>query len=500
MVIMKKSLIFLGCLALLMAGCNKFEAVEAPEEELTVESPGHLTVNISVNKVDDTRTSKIAWMGGDKIYVAFDHFFAENINVRPSPAYYMTLTFDGDTWLSEFSDPALETYLLNQTSGKLAAVYCSADVPEFDYRYTTPLVQPTIRVKKVRFIGFHLSASEVDYSVENGTLTASLPMAVNSKDVYFSIPGMNGNKERYSFKCEHFAYDRFLDFHCHADAVEIDPPKATMAPSTYGCTIEAAQIGDSNEFYFCGYLSPDVSGVETEYVIRITDNMETPDDDSDDVIYTLTKTAKLYGREAIKLPPLSSPKWTTSNVNGTRGTVNGHEWVMMGDGKKWATMNMGATSETDPGYYLDWWTVGVYCVLDNDHWSGWTQQTCHEWEALYTSTNHTITKKYKTVNGQQVFAGVELVVKEGVCKGNRLFLPAAGYEEVIDGSPTIIDPTRGYYWTSWYSIGDEGDFALEILLDPANDNPFGLARTEDRSIYIPVSSNTHLLSRLIVKE
>ena len=59
---MKKSLIFLGCLALLMAGCNKFEAVEAPEEELTVESPGHLTVNISVNKVDDTRTSKIAWM------------------------------------------------------------------------------------------------------------------------------------------------------------------------------------------------------------------------------------------------------------------------------------------------------------------------------------------------------------------------------------------------------------------------------------------------------
>ena len=87
-----------------------------------------------------------------------------------------------------------------------------------------------------------------------------------------------------------------------------------------------------------------------------------------------------------------------------------------------------------------------------------------------------------------------------MCKGNRLFLPAAGYEEVIDGSPTIIDPTRGYYWTNWYSIGDEGDFALEILLDPANDNPFGLARTEDRSIYIPVSSNTHLLSRLIVKE
>ena len=64
---MKKSMIFLGCLALLIAGCNKFETVESSVEEPTEEAPRHLIVNISVNKVDDTRAVKLGWMGGDKI-------------------------------------------------------------------------------------------------------------------------------------------------------------------------------------------------------------------------------------------------------------------------------------------------------------------------------------------------------------------------------------------------------------------------------------------------
>ena len=498
---MKKTILFLSCLALLMAGCNKVETEKAPAEETSMDSPRHLTVDISVNYASETRSVKTGWNVGDVVYVVFDHFFTEKLDVRPAPAYYMTLTYNGASWKSAFSDPALEDYLLGQTSGKLAAVYSSAQVPELEYLYSTPNTQPAIRVKNVGYTGFHLTASEVDYSVANGKLTASLPMALNDNDIYLSIAGLSGDKNRYSLKCDLFACDYFIRFRCYSDgSTYYGPPKAYMNQTDYGYLMKAAQIGDTNEYCFCGYLNPDVKGVETDYVIQIIDNKGTPDDDTDDLIYTLNKTATLSGKEAIELPPLSSPKWASSNVNGTRGTLNGHEWVMMADGKKWATMNVGAASETDPGYYSDWWGVSKYFVLDYDHWTGWAQQSYYEWQALYQSTNHTITKKYKTVDGQQVFAGVELVVKEGKCKGNRLFLPAAGYEEVIDGVPVIIDPNRGYYWTTWYSIGDEGEFALEILLDPANDNPFGLARTEDRSIYIPVSSNTHLLSRLFVKE
>ena len=36
------------------------------------------------------------------------------------------------------------------------------------------------------------------------------------------------------------------------------------------------------------------------------------------------------------------------------GSLNGHEYVDMGNGVMWATMNVGATSLTDRGDMLDW--------------------------------------------------------------------------------------------------------------------------------------------------
>ena len=80
---MKKSIILLGCAALLMAGCNKVETVEEPEAQ---EPSKHLNVDIAVNYGEGTRAVKTGWAAGDKIYVVFDVTFLEN------DGYYMTLT------------------------------------------------------------------------------------------------------------------------------------------------------------------------------------------------------------------------------------------------------------------------------------------------------------------------------------------------------------------------------------------------------------------------
>ena len=70
----------MGCLALLMAGCNKIEHVEVPAEEPVVESPDHLVIDIKVGTEGETRAIKKAWEVGDKVYVFFDHFFLKSFD------------------------------------------------------------------------------------------------------------------------------------------------------------------------------------------------------------------------------------------------------------------------------------------------------------------------------------------------------------------------------------------------------------------------------------
>ncbi len=64
------------------------------------------------------------------------------------------------------------------------------------------------------------------------------------------------------------------------------------------------------------------------------------------------------------------------NVAGS-GTENGHAWVRMGTSVKWATMNVGATSETGTGNYYAWGATapmatesgGIYIVNSETTWS-----------------------------------------------------------------------------------------------------------------------------------
>ena len=438
MVDMRKTILILSSLALLASGCNKVQTVDEPAKD----SSRHLTVNIDVNFASETRSVKTGWETGDVIYVVFDHFFTDNLNVRPGPAYYMTLTYNGSSWTSEFSDPALETYLMDQTSGKLAAVYSSAQSPEFVYIYNTPHTQPAIYVNKIGYTGFHMS-SEVDYTVAEGTLTASLQMALKDNDIYFSIAGMSGNKDRYSLKCEHFAYNIFSNFGCYSDGVSYyGPPKVTLKPSAYGILIEAAQIAYTDEYYFCGYLNPDVKGAWTDYLIQISDNMGTPDDDSDDVTYALPKRAKLNGKEAIKLPPLDNPKWIKRLPASEReGYLNGHKWVLMGDGRKWAAQNVGAATETDGGAFMTLDEAFAY----SEWGEGWRLPPMEERDAPLDALNQQARRYY---DNEDIFAGIRITYGNDpeTFVASMLYLPASGFIDLYTNSHYA--KTEGNYWSS----------------------------------------------------
>ena len=157
-------------------------------------------------------------------------------------------------------------------------------------------------------------------------------------------------------------------------------------------------------------------------------------------------------------------------------SIDSHEYVEMGDGLKWATMNVGADDPTETGDYFAWgetrpktdysWatyfdnpsgdgeTFTKYAtdkkteleMVDDaarQNWGGsWRMPTYEEWTALGNRDNFTWTWcKMGRVDGYLVTS------KVSGYEGNYIFLPAASaYEGTELEHP--IDSSYGNYWSS----------------------------------------------------
>ena len=154
------------------------------------------------------------------------------------------------------------------------------------------------------------------------------------------------------------------------------------------------------------------------------------------------------------------------------GTINGYEYVEMGDGLKWATMNVGATKPEEYGDYFAWgetttksnyaWSTyfdnpsgdgqtfikyfssGGKTLLDPEddaasiNWnSTWRTPTYDEWTWLVDNCVWTWTDDYEET-------GAAGMIVTGTT-GNSIFLPAAGYRSESDLTLAGAD---GYYWAS----------------------------------------------------
>ena len=367
---MKKSFLFMGCLALLAVGCNKEQNMEEPRQE---EVPRHLTVDITVNNASDTRVVKTGWESGDKVYAIFDFFLTDEETSKK--AYYLTMTYNGSSWTSEFSDPALEEYLLDRESGKVSAVYISDRDPVFEFQ-DTGYNGNLLMTNAAGTPGYFLSASEDQYTVEDGKLVATLNMILRPNNVvHFFIEGIDEeNAGNYSFINDNFKsvyFNRFFYFYSSTT----DGSMAYMGPwpdyltGEYGDAIPGAFY--KSGIRFCGLLNPDVEGTQTEYLVKVVDNNGTPDDISDDIIYSLTKTATLKEKDSVKLPALTSDKWTKSlafeeHLEDGYFIYDGVEYnvVKLKDGKWWMAQNLaylpaGYTPATD----LTAVTAGVFAPI-----------------------------------------------------------------------------------------------------------------------------------------
>ena len=321
---MKKTFLLIGCLALLVAGCSKEKDVVVPNENPQDGPERHLTVNITVNQENpDTRVVKTDWEAGDKVYVVFDDFFSDASGQKE---YYMTLTYDGENWESTISEGALEAYLLDHPSGKLAAAYTAAgfpggEEPQFEYHPQDNIAASRLEVTNAT-PGFVLAAHDYPYSVENDILTATLNMTLmpwtkegKNYMVHFFIDGVSkSDASRYSFQNDHIR-PTYLDGFYNLSWNPNDPVGSLMVFPDCGM----GDLGGSipADYYqggirFCGALDPDMEDVSAEYVIRVIDNGGTPENTGDDILYIFTPSdnVRLKSGKSVKLPGLGpDSKW-----------------------------------------------------------------------------------------------------------------------------------------------------------------------------------------------
>ena len=212
---------------------------------------------------------------------------------------------------------------------------------------------------------------------------------------------------------------------------------------------------------------------------------------SDETIATVSTsgvvTAIAVGSAIITVTTADGEKVATCAVTVTE-EASDHAYVDMGNGLKWATMNVGASSETDYGDYFAWgetepksqyywdnykWCEGnettltkyntntSYGTVDNlitleadddaatVNWgSSWRTPTYDEWIWLIENCTWTWTSDY---NGSGV-AGRVVTSNIGGYTSNSIFLPAAGF---IKEQYYLIDAgTCGYYWSSSLATGN----------------------------------------------
>ena len=229
--------------------------------------------------------------------------------------------------------------------------------------------------------------------------------------------------------------------------------------------------------------------------------------------------AKIYSA-ALVINAISSQFYTIGQP-----TINGYEYVEMGDGLKWATMNVGATKPEEYGNYFAWgeietktsyswsdykymesgksdeWHITRYTYPDEKYdaiwyntskefigdgklsfkeynyvddaarqkWGGtWRTPTDSDFFRLGDAEKYTWEWK-ENYNGTGK-DGLLVTSKVKGYEGNQIFLPAAGRKGFA--SPYDFVGTKGYYWTdqtrgTWASNGS----AWYLSFDSATTGP-----------------------------
>lgn len=323
---------------------------------------------------------------------------------------------------------------------------------------------------------------------------AKLNVNLTFRDVWDTTPAVSS----VTTKAKGSAIVNYLtgDISAIGDASAVDIPASPQAASGYALSFSGLQVPQA--------------GVKT-ITVRIGGQNYLYESATDIPLKSgrLTTLSLIVSKDIIRLASATVTDWEDGTVlpqaeaTMPPQSINGHEYVEMGDGLKWATCNVGADKPWESGLYLAWaeteeksmyyveyykYDVGYfpnqydawiyaftkYCHANRpDVWGGtgspdnkmeldpeddaarkywkgtWRMPTGEEWRRLENTDNytHVWTQSY---NGTGVH-GTVVISKVPGYEGNMIFLPAVHYYPVkIDYiySDRQVTGVSGRYWSS----------------------------------------------------
>lgn len=174
---------------------------------------------------------------------------------------------------------------------------------------------------------------------------------------------------------------------------------------------------------------------------------------------------------------------TFTTKKATTGVLNGHEWVDLGlpSGTKWATCNVGASSEINYGYYYAWGETSTKTTYNEDTYdyygsysipsdiSETSYDVAHiQWGSTWRMPTFTEIKElvnkctfvWTTISG---IKGAKFIGPNG----NYIFLPAGGGIGKGFGNANVVNGWGEYgrYWSSQISYRENGNFAKSLFFN-----------------------------------
>lgn len=484
---MKRILLFLAAAvaALALSSCDKENTVINDEkQDLNLD----MVLDITVSNIDgapdevDTKAMKNGWVTDDRIFIWYD----DNQQERPDLVIKRTVTYSSTRPYYSWSidTEADVSGNIPGASGTLKCLFVGGNaLSAYDYKTS----QVSGSVLRAWFEGSPELTftsdpdSPISYTYSSKTIKFDISAWKPCSELQVVISGIPASiASNYRLKAKNLL---------GMDGFFIRADRITAHGNTADRYVEGVSNSDGVAFYFSGTVNP---SVKQDYVFYLENKMT-----GDLETYTVKeRTHSDKGFEALKI--------SHSKFNGLH---NGHEFVDLGFGTKWATMNVGATSMEKYGSYyqwagtedvtntsmiLDWtrcpyhtgsspltgWTKYIFykptywsgpgsqddkVVLDieddaaNYAWGGkWRTPTSNEWDALVAYCTFTWT----TINGVE---GYKVQSTLTGYTDKWIFLPSgSGYRD----SNTISyfgDSATGHYWSSsLYNASPQSAYSMYI--------------------------------------
>ena len=403
---MKKIFAILCAASALLISCTKV-APEAQEIE-TGNAAGKLQVNIAVSREGDTKAVKTGWEKGDVIYVFFN-----NLAVSSTPKY-LTLTFDGNGWDNTWYGDA-DADLLTMSTGTMSAIYFPFHSGKVSITVSGSLYILKDSATNGKIDSYVLRTISSPYNITSGNLTGTLEMKLIPEDLGYILTG--GGSHPYAF---------FMPDQNSGSSYVLECAYLNHMELSYYYNSSYWQFDYKNTTGAAGYFQND--GVNKGYVFTLYHD-ETDNRNASGYVFRLTNGTNKYDffksvsgsmlPGAYALPSLDSGRWMKVGDNETVTIC----------GKKWATVNLGATDPKEVG------THGTFSSISIP--SGWRLPTRTEFEELIAGTEQYYVPYY--------YEDYSSLYKR---YGGYIFVDKTNHDNFIFFPGDPDDGDRGNYWAS----------------------------------------------------